>query len=119
MNKLADKITTNHKDGNENAQVKDYQHNNNNNDSSPVGSLLNVITVVNSTTDFNNNKPDPELGGQIKGPKIEVELYERYRRKIGSVVEMTKGGDKEKIKEALNAHKHEQELQRISTNRSK
>ena len=56
-----------------------------------------------------NNKPDPEIG-QNNGPKIEVELYERYRRKIGSVVEMTKGGDKEKIKEALNAHKHEHEL---------
>ena len=120
MNKLADQITTNQKDGSENAaQVKAYQHiNNNNNDSSHVGSLMNVITVVNSATDYNNN-PDPVLGGQIKGPKIEVDPYERFRRKIGSVVEMTKGGDKEKIKEALHAHKHEQELQRISTNRSK
>ena len=51
--------------------------------------------------------------------KIELQQLEKYRRKIGSVCETTKGGDKEKIKEALNAHKHKQELQRISTNRSK
>lgn len=70
-----------------------------------------------------NQLNDPELGGLVNGgggshnnntasdgsptKKIDVDLYERYRRKIGSVVEMTKGGDKEKIKEALHAHKDE------------
>ena len=56
---------------------------------------------------------------KVENNQIQLEQYEKYRRKIGSVVETTKGGDKEKIKEALNVYKHEQELQRISSDRSK